>query len=101
MSEIIKSHFRALRPLRLTGTFVAAMSVGFMISASTTGANDARGHLRRASCPLVRYYVARHTAPVAEAWARSKGASDVEINEARRCITPQHPALVVRANRTF
>ena len=75
MSEIIKSHFRALRPLRLTGTFVAAMSVGFMISASPTGADDATGHVRRASCPLVRYFVARHTAPVAEAWARSKGGN--------------------------
>jgi hypothetical protein len=101
MIEIIRSHFRALRRLRLTGTFVAAMSVGFIISASTSGAGDATEYVRRASCPLVRYYVARHTAPVAEAWARSKGATDVQISKARRCITPQHPALVVRTDRPF
>ena len=31
MSEIINSHFRVLRQLGLTGSFVAAMSIGFMV----------------------------------------------------------------------
>jgi len=101
MSEIIKSHFRALRPLRLTGAFVVATSVGFMISASTAGAGDANGYVRRASCTLVRYYVAKYTAPAAEAWARSKGVTDAEINKARRCIMPQHTAQVGRTDRAF
>ena len=102
MSEIIKSRCMALCPLRLTGaSLVAVMSVGFMISASTAGAGDASGYVRRASCTLVRYYVAKYSAPIAEAWARSKGATDAEINTARRCITPQYTAQVGRADRAF
>ncbi len=35
---------------------------------------------------LVRHYVAKYSAPAAEAWARSKGATDAEIRIARRCL---------------
>ena len=70
------------------------LSVGFMISTSTAGAGDASGYFRRASCTLVRYYVARYTAATAEAWARSKGATDAEIQIARGCIKPQQTALI-------
>ena len=72
MSEIIKSErisrCKALRFLRLTVAFVVATSAGVVISASTAGAGDASGHVRRASCTLVRYYVAKYSAPAAEAW---------------------------------
>jgi hypothetical protein len=61
------------------------VSSGF-ISASTAGAGEAGRAVRRASCTLVRYYVAMYTAPAAEAWARSKGATETEIQTARRCI---------------
>ena len=54
---------------------------------------EARGAVRRASCTLVRYYVARYTAATAEAWARSKGATETEIQIARSCIMPQLTAL--------
>jgi hypothetical protein len=98
MSEIIKSErisrCKALRLLRLTVAFVVATSAGVVISASTAGAGETSGHVRRASCTLVRYYVARYSAPAAEAWARSKGATDAEINTARRCITSQRTAQV-------
>ena len=77
------------------------LSVGFMISASTAGACDASGYVRRAPCTLVRYYVAKYSAPIAEAWARSKGATDAEINTARRCIAPQYTAQVGRVDRAF
>jgi hypothetical protein len=40
----------------------------------------------RLSCVLVRYYVAKYTAPAAEAYARSSGASDADIEAARRCL---------------
>jgi hypothetical protein len=30
--------------------------------------------------------VAKYTAPAAEAWARSKGATDAEIEAARHCL---------------
>ena len=59
---------------------------GVVISVSTAHAGEAGGLVRRASCTLVRYYVARYSAPAAEAWARSRGATDAEIETARRCI---------------
>jgi hypothetical protein len=64
----------------------------FTISVSAAAA-EAHGPIRRASCALVRYYVARYTAATAEAWTRSKGATDAEIQTARSCIKPQLTAL--------
>jgi hypothetical protein len=61
----------------------------FAISVSAAAADETRGPACRASCTLVRYYVARCTAATAEAWARSKGATDAEIRIARGCIKPQ------------
>ena len=66
----------------------------FTVSVSSAAA-ETRGPARRASCTLVRYYVARYTAATAEAWARSKGATDAEIQIARGCINkPQLTALL-------
>ncbi|MCA1473776.1 hypothetical protein [Bradyrhizobium sp. NBAIM08] len=45
------------------------------------------GAFRRASCTVVRYYVAKYSAAAAETWARSRGATDAEIEAARRCLT--------------
>jgi hypothetical protein len=44
------------------------------------------GELRRMSCTVVRFYVAKYSAPAAESWARSKGATDAEIEAARQCL---------------
>jgi hypothetical protein len=66
----------------------------FAISVSTATADEAHGAVRRASCAVVRYYVARYTAAAAEAWARSKGATDAEIQTARGCIKSQQPVLL-------
>jgi len=44
------------------------------------------GVFRRASCTVVRYYVAKYSAGAAEAWARSHGATEAEIETARRCV---------------
>lgn len=68
----------------IKGDFTLATSI---VSAAETGTLA-----RRASCTLVRFYVARYSAPVAEAWARSKGATDADIQTARRCISPQQTA---------
>jgi hypothetical protein len=38
------------------------------------------------SCTVVRLYVAKYSAPAAEAWARSQGATEDEIMVARRCL---------------
>ncbi|MBR0739352.1 hypothetical protein JQ581_20680 [Bradyrhizobium liaoningense] len=45
------------------------------------------GVFRRASCTVVRYYVAKYSAAAAETWARSHGATEAEIEAARRCVT--------------
>ncbi|CAL76022.1 hypothetical protein BRADO2175 [Bradyrhizobium sp. ORS 278] len=58
-------------------------------------ANEA-GPEKRMSCSEVRYYVEKYTAEVAEMYARSRGATDAQINRARRCLTPVH---VRRAER--
>lgn len=44
------------------------------------------GELHQLSCTVVRFYVARYSAPAAETWARSKGATEAEIVLARRCL---------------
>jgi hypothetical protein len=45
--------------------------------------------VHRASCTLVRFYVARYSAPAAETWARSHGATDADIEAARHCLKDQ------------
>lgn len=65
-------------------------------------ADDQPGLFRRASCTVVRYYVAKYSAGAAEAWARSKGATEAEIETARRCLVnapapPQSKAQTVTA----
>ena len=46
----------------------------------------------RISCSEVRYYVAKYSAPVAEMYARSRGATDAQIERARRCLAPGEAA---------
>ena len=67
---------------------------GVVISVSTARAGEASRLVHRASCSLVRYYVTKYSASAAETWARSEGATDAEIQTARRCITPQRTAQV-------
>ncbi|KRR02024.1 hypothetical protein CQ12_15265 [Bradyrhizobium jicamae] len=62
---------------------VLALCLG---TSSAGVAGEQSGVLRRISCPVVRYYVAKYSAPAAEQWARNKGASDAEIEAARRCL---------------
>jgi hypothetical protein len=66
---------------------------GVVISVSTARAGEASRPVGRASCSLVRYYVAKYSAYAAETWARSKGATDAEIQTARQCITPPRTLL--------
>ena len=78
------------------------ISGDFPITTSSANAVEARGMVRRASCPVVRLDVAKYGAPVAEAWARSKGATEADIQIARGCISPQETAQVGHAtDRAF
>ncbi len=38
------------------------------------------------SCTLVRFYVAKYSLPAAETFARSHGATEVDIETARHCL---------------
>jgi hypothetical protein len=66
---------------------------GILISAALVAlapdalAGEQPGVFRRASCTVVRFYVAKYSAGAAEAWARSKGATEAEIEAARHCLT--------------
>ena len=76
-----------------TGLTQQILRGDFTVSVSSATAGGVRGPVRRVSCTLIRYYVARYTTASAEAWARSKGATDAEIQTARSCIKPQLTAL--------
>lgn len=67
-----------------TRAFVA--SIVFLALPQTAEASEKSGVLHRMSCAVVRYYVAKYSEGAAEAWARSKGATEAEIQSARRCL---------------
>ena len=79
-----------------TDPLAGFISGDFPITTTTAKAGEARATVRRASCHVVRFYVARYGAPAAEAWARSKGATEAEIHIARRCIPSQQTAEALR-----
>jgi hypothetical protein len=58
------------------------------------------GGLRRMSCAVVRLYVAKYSAPAAETWARSKGATDAEIEAARHCLNGSAVQAVTSVSTT-
>jgi len=62
-------------------------------------AGEQPGVFRRASCSVVRFYVAKYSAFAAEQWARSKGATEAEIESARRCIGPTTTIQTAQAAR--
>jgi hypothetical protein len=78
--------------------YAAAILSAAGISAWAPQANAAEhsGVFHRASCTVVRFYVARYSAEAAEAWARSKGATEAEIESARHCLqgAPQGTTVV-------
>jgi hypothetical protein len=70
-------------PMGLRWICILAVSLGVP---SFAHAGEQSGVMRRVSCSVVRYYVAKYSAPAAEQWARSKGATETEIAMARRCL---------------
>jgi hypothetical protein len=76
-----------------------ALTLSFSSSVTTdASAGSQGGVVRRASCAVVRYYVAKYSASAAEMWARSHGATDAEIEAARRCLNDA-PAQTAQAAR--
>ena len=78
-------------PPRVLGAI--ALSLVFLSFNSAANA----GALQRMSCSVVRFYVAKYSASAAEAYARSHGATDAQIEAARRCLTDA-PAHAVEAH---
>ena len=62
---------------------VAAIVSGWSPQAE---ASEHSGLFHRASCSVVRFYVAKYSAEAAESWARSHGATEAEIETARHCL---------------
>lgn len=62
---------------------VVAICLGLAPSAE---AAEHSGLIHRASCAVVRFYVAKFSASAAEMWARSHGATEAEIETARHCL---------------
>jgi hypothetical protein len=75
--------------------WAAAVCGGLVSQAEAT---ERSGILHRASCAVVRYYVAKYSASAAEMWARSHGASEAEIEAARHCLKSA-PAETAQAAR--
>ena len=65
---------------------VLAIALVFSL-APNADARERPGILHRMSCAMVRYYVALYSAAAAEQYARSKGATEAEIDAARRCLS--------------
>jgi hypothetical protein len=73
---------------------VAAVCFGLTPHAE---AAERPGLVHRASCAVVRFYVAKFSASFAETWARSHGATEAEIEAARHCLKDA-PAQTARAD---
>jgi hypothetical protein len=64
----------------------ACVIAAALICSSHAAVAAEQSPLRRVSCAVVRFYVAKYSESAAESWARSKGASEAEIDSARRCL---------------
>lgn len=71
---------------------ILAFATLVALSQTATAGVPLFGHV---SCAVVRFYVARYSEVAAEKWARTHGASDAEIETARRCL---HSANVQTAS---
>jgi hypothetical protein len=69
--------------------FVLVVLFGLSPGASSSAmAAERSGLMHRLSCAAVRYYVALYSATAAEQYARGQGATDADIEAARRCVKP-------------
>jgi len=70
--------------LRLMAVLAACLG-----ASSAAYGGEPSGTFNRVSCTVVRFYVAKYSAAAAEQWARSNGATDAEVEAARRCINSE------------
>ena len=67
-------------------------SILLFAMAGDAGAGDQPRGFHRLSCTVVRFYVAKYSVGAAESYARSRGASDADIESARRCLPSMQTA---------
>jgi hypothetical protein len=76
-----------------------AIAICTALSSQATAAEQPKPRFfARISCTVVRYYAAKYTVDAAEQWARSKGATEGEIETARHCLkeqTAQGPSKIM------
>jgi hypothetical protein len=77
---------------------LGAVALSVVLSSFNSAANA--GAIHRMSCGVVRFYVAKYSASAAEAYARSHGATDAQIEAARRCLR-EEPAQTAEAAHWF
>jgi hypothetical protein len=80
--------------------WIFVLSVCFGVSPAAF-ASESSGILHRVSCSVIRFYVAKYSAPAAEQWARSKGATEAEIEEARHCLKAETTQAAKAPTRPF
>jgi hypothetical protein len=66
-----------------------AAAISILSLGSGAHAGGQHGVKQRVSCSEVRYYVAKYSAATAEMYARSQGATEAQIDAARRCLKDQ------------
>jgi hypothetical protein len=77
---------------------LGAVALSLVLSSLSSAANA--GAIQRMSCSVVRFYVAKYSAPAAESYARSHGATDTQIEAARHCLR-EEPARTAEAAHWF
>jgi hypothetical protein len=75
-----------MRGLEMLTRSIATLSMLAALGQGAT-AEEKPDLVHRVSCAAVRYYVAKFSETAAEAWARSHGATEAEIERARSCLT--------------
>jgi hypothetical protein len=65
-------------PFRAAAAFALLLVLGHPATAAGAG--------RHFSCTVVRFYVAKYSEAAAESYARSRGATDSDIQTARKCL---------------
>jgi hypothetical protein len=58
----------------------------FLLGPAVALASEKPGSFRHVSCSVVRFYVAKYSVAAAETYARSLGATDLQIESARKCL---------------
>jgi len=78
-----------------------AIAAATLILSLGSGAHAGQHGVRqRMSCSEVRYYVAKYSAAAAEMYARSQGATEAQINAARRCLKDE-PVQTAQRSRSY